>query len=391
MTELGAGLPARLIQVVARFRPDADGVGETALRIADILWKDHRVPSDFLVYYPPRPDRVLEIPDTFPHTIERLNAAGGDRIAGILDRHLAAASSSAVLLLHYAPYGYSPQGMPFWLPRLLERFVRGGGRLLTLFHELYALRRFPSKTFITSGIQRSIYRRILATSHAAFTSNESFLDIMRRDDRAQRPIHRIGICSTAGEPENPRPIHARKRRIAVFGRFVTRKQLYAIHLPMLQKIAKHLGIDEVADIGPVDDPRWLEENVLRPVGPMVRSYGTLSVEAASRLLEDSVVGALSYPYVLRGKSGIFAAYQAHATAILLFPHGHEQDPHEPGSWLVTAAEMLALNPGLLPARLQETASAGLQDYRQHRSANSMCQTLLAAMMELGNSAPAHRR
>jgi hypothetical protein len=53
--------------------------------------------------------------------------------------------------------------------------------------------------------------------------------------------------------------------------------------------------------------------------------------------------------------------------------------------------MLALNPGLLPARLQETASAGLQDYRQHRSANSMCQTLLAAMMELGNSAPAHRR
>src|ERR1700722_4355807 len=247
------GRPARLIQLVARFRPDADGVGETALRLADVLLKDHGVPSDFLVYRPPGSERVLEIPDGFPHSVQRLDAAAGVSITGMLDRPISGSVAPPILLLHYASYGYSAQGMPFWLVAELKRFVDRGGRLLPLFHELYALPRFPSKTFLTSRIQRGIFRRILALSEAAFTSSEEYLETAKRDNRARRPIHLIGICSSAGEPEHPRPLATRRRRIVVFGRFATRKDVYSRYLPVLEKVARHLGIEEIADIGPVDD------------------------------------------------------------------------------------------------------------------------------------------
>lgn len=394
MTDAASGLPARLIQLVARFRPEADGVGETALRLADVLWRDHGLPSDFLVYNPPSGDRVLEIPERFPHTVENLNRADAGSIAEVFDRRMAASARPSVLLLHYASYGYSPQGTPFWLAGFLERYVRRGGHLLTLFHELYALPRFPSKTFFTSGIQRRIYRRILAASEAAFTSNEDFLQTMRRDNRTGRPVSLIGICSSAGEPEQPGPLAARTRRMAIFGRFGTRKRLYELHLPALKRIAKHLAIDEIADIGSVDDAAWLEEKMLRPLGPMAHSYGALTVEAASRLLEDSVVGALSYPYALRGKSSVFAAYQAHAMAILLLPLEAQTSPgedteetREPGSWTLTPEELLEFPAGspALAERLQQAASQAFEHYGRHRSSRAMAAIVLPALQAAAGS------
>jgi hypothetical protein len=386
-------LPARLIQLVARFRPDADGVGETALRLADVFWKDDSLPSDFLVFKPPQPEPALEIPAHFAHTVERLNGAGKDALAHALDRLAAASRRPPVLLLHYASYGYSPNGTPFWLAAAMERFVRRGGRLLTLFHELYALPRFPSRTFFTSHLQRRVFRRLLAASEAAFTSNEDFLETAQRDNRAGRPIRLIGICSSAGEPESPRPLVRRKRRIAVFGRFATRRQLYALHLQALERVARHLDIEEIADMGAVDDPQWMEQHVLGRLGPLVHVYGSLPVEEASRLLEDSVAGALAYSYALRGKSSVFAAYQAHAAAILLFPEREPGFPAEilaemraPASWTLSAEEILELPVTLsaLPARLQQAASAGHKHYRTHRSAHAMAGIVLPALRTAGS-------
>ncbi|MGB6688242.1 MAG: hypothetical protein WBE76_10405 [Terracidiphilus sp.] len=386
MTEAKPGLPARIIQVVARFRPDADGVGETALNLANVLLGDHGVRSDFLVYNSPHPEPALEIADDFPHTIKRVLGAGAAPFNSALDRLAAAHGPAPVMLLHYVPYGYSRQGVPTWLPPAMERFTGRGGRLLSLFHELYALPRFPSRTLFTSWLQRRIFRRLLAASEFVFSSSQDFLEVIARNNYLRRPASLIGICSSAGEPENPKPLDQRARRLAVFGRFTTRKRLYENHLPQLAQVARHLGIEEIADIGAIEDPRWFDDQVAGRLGPLLRSYGTLGVSSASRLLEDSLVGVLDYPCFLRGKSSIYAAYQAHAAAILLFPAPGPADPHDEENWPLGADELLAL-PAQSPAlfdRLRDAAAAGHRHYRRHRSARSMVDTLLPALKVAGS-------
>jgi hypothetical protein len=387
VTEACPGLPSKLIQVVSRFRPDADGVGETALNLADALLRDHGIVSRFLVYNPPRAEPVLEMPDGLAHTIECLPRAHPADFNNALDRLLGSADPAPVVLLHYVPYGFSDQGTPFWLARSMERAVGRGARLVTLFHELYALPRFPTRTMITSWIQRRIFPRLLAPSESAFTSSEDFLAILRRRNDKHRPINLIGICSSAGEPAHPRLLKDRRRRLTVFGRFATRQHVYA-NLPALERIVQHLGIEEIADIGPIDDARWLDATVGSRFGSRLRVYGTLSVPAASQLLEDSLLGALAYPYFLRGKSSVFAAYQAHSTAILLLPGSEKNDLREPGSWSLSAEELLALPAQSLALfdRLQEAAGAGHEHYKQYRSARSMAATLLPALRAVASNA-----
>lgn len=373
--------PARLIQLVARFRPDADGVGETALRLADALASEHGIASDFLVWNPPR-DPVLG-PVNHPHSAMNLDAAPR-AFDDALARLSAGASRPPALLAHYASYGYSRHGIPFWLPRSLHRFKARGGHLITLFHELYAAPKLFSKTMIASAAQRHIYRRVLAMSDAAFTSNEDFLGAMRRDSHAEKPVSLIGICSSAGEPARPRPLAERKRRIAVFGRFVTRKDFYVRAMPMLARIAEHLGAEEIADIGAMEDPEWFNRQVAAPLGSLVKGYGTLPIEAASELMGDSAIGALAYPHFLTGKSSVFAAYQAHAMAILLIS---SQEFGEPplSSWPMGPEALLALpaRSSELWARLQESADSAHRHYQRHRSAHSMAATIFPALKAAG--------
>jgi hypothetical protein len=386
VTEATPGLPARLIQVVARFRPDADGVGETALNLANVLLTDHGIRSDFLVYNPPYPQPALEIADDFPHGIERVLGAGAAPFNSALDRLVGTHGPAPAMLLHYVPYGYSRQGIPTWLPPAIERFTGRGGRLLSLFHELYALPRFPSRTFFISWLQRRIFRRLLAGSEFVFSSSEDFLDVIARSNYRRRPASLIGICSSAGEPENPKPLDQRTRRLAVFGRFVTRKRLYENHLPELERVARHLGVEEIADIGAVEDIGWFEEQVAAHLGPMLRSYGALDVSAASRLLEDTLVGALEYPCFLRGKSSVYAAYLAHATAILLFPAPGPADPRDAENWPLGANDLLSL-PAHSPALfncLRDAAAAGHRHYRRYRSARSMAEAILPALRAVGS-------
>lgn len=378
MTQAVQGLPSRLIQLVPRFRPDVDGVGECALRLGDALAKSHGILSDYLVYNPPAAGAALEMPIPFPHTVERLAGAGAASLNRAVDRLPAASTGPRVMLLHYVSYGFSPNGTPVWLPPAIERFNARGGRLVTLFHELYADGRFPSRTFFTSWLQRRISRSLLAESTAAFTSSEAILARMQRMNAAHRPASLIGICSNAGEPENPKPLALRKRRIAVFGKFSTRRHLYSRYLPQLHRISQHFGIEEIADIGPVDDAEWMEKHVYRPAGGLVRGYGAMDAEAVSGLLEDSILGAVSYRYPLRWKSGVFAAYQAHAMAILLFLHEDEAEPRDPDDWCFSEERLLALPPDSL-TEMQRAASAGFEHYRRFRSADSMAETLLPAL------------
>jgi hypothetical protein len=377
-----ASLPSRIIQLVPRFRPDADGLGECSLNLGDALLKGYGIRSDFLVYNSPRQQSTLEMPDPFLHSLQTLGGGESGPLNSALDKLIANASEPPLLLLHYVSYGYSHNGTPVWLHRAMERFLAKGGRLVTLFHELFATGPFPSRTFFTSWLQHRVFRRLLSQSESVFISNEEYRRQIERDSAKQRPVSLIGICSNVGEPEDPKPLTARRRRIAVFGQFATRKHLYSNYLPDLLKVMDHLAVDEIADIGPVDDPEWMEANVVRPLGSRVHSVGTQSPAATSALLQDCILGALQYRYAMRWKSGVFAAYQAHAVPILLFPHHADEinpEPREPGDWCFSAEQLLALPPDSL-IELQRAATRGFQHYQQFRASRRMAECLIPALM-----------
>jgi hypothetical protein len=377
-----ARVPQRLIQLVPRFRPDADGVGECALTFGDALFKSHGIRSDFIAYNSPKPNSTLDMPNPLAHTLQRLGGGEAGPLNRALDALIANSSEPPVLILHYVSYGYSPSGIPWWLPGSLERFLGKGGRLVGLFHELFATGSFPSRTFFTSWLQRRIFRRLLAHSEAAFTSNEEFLASIERENKWHRPVNLIGICSNVGEPERPGPLALRRRRLAVFGQFFGRKSLYSLYLPVLRSVANHLGIEEIADIGPVDDPDWMRKHVYRGLGSLVHSYGTQTAAATSMLLEDSILGVVAYRYAMRWKSGIIAAYQAHAMPVLLFPNRDEvePEPRQPGDWCLSADQLFALAPGSL-VEMQSAATAGYQNYQRFRSSRLMVETILPALLQ----------
>src|SRR5262245_42265036 len=99
-----------IVHLVPRLGAASNGVADYARALAAALDSQHRIRSQI---------------------IESRSAAA---LAGPLER-------CDRLLLHYVNYGYSPRGCPFWLVRGLSgwRRQRPQARLLTVFHELYAL------------------------------------------------------------------------------------------------------------------------------------------------------------------------------------------------------------------------------------------------------------
>jgi len=73
-----------------------------------------------------------------------------------------------------------------------------------------------------------------------------------------------------------------------------------------------MGIERVVVLGHGDGSDW------STTGLHVEMVGTVGCEVASRLLAESRVGCLDYFDGCLGKSGIFAAYSAHALLPLLF-------------------------------------------------------------------------
>lgn len=371
-----------LFQLVPRFRPDVDGLGEFALRLGDELWKQTGIPSHFIVWLKPRSGGELEVDraEDFPHQITYVSSdtvfSGTPKgLERELER-IASQNHQPIILLHFTSYAFSKEGIAWWLPGILRRFVSRGGRVACFFHELYAKGRFPNKTWFSSGLQRRIFREILALSTVAISSNEEYVQIMHRSNLRQRPVILAAIGSNVGELLAPRPISERSRRMAIFGVYTSRKWFYEQHLPLLCTLIDRLGVEEVADIGTIGDAQQVLSWAGEKMGGRLHVYGALPASEVSRLLADSMFGAVNYDASLRSKSGIIAAYQAHGVPTILFtPVGHAPTQAVTSDAL-TVEQALAIPSSELRLRLEQTAAAGHEYYQRVRSYAAILRQIL---------------
>ncbi len=104
------------------------------------------------------------------------------------------------IILHYVNYGYQKRGLPVRLPSLLRRLRQAcGGRLVTIFHELYASAPPWRSAFWLQRMQKSITRTVARLSDACVVSSETMRDLLcRLAPQSGISIH--PVVSALGEP-----------------------------------------------------------------------------------------------------------------------------------------------------------------------------------------------
>ncbi len=262
----------RLIQIVPRLPRPADGVGSHAEVLAGALSARYGIETRFVT--------------------------GADFEA----------EENGPVLLHYVNYGYHRRGCPTGLVAGLARWRQsGGGRLITLFHEVWATGPPWRSSFWLAPLQQRLAAALVRLSTAMVTSLDLYGRMVHRW-AGGRPVRVMPVFSTVGEPAAVPPFGKRARRMVVFGGAGVRSRTWQEEGSALAAACRELEIEEILDVGP---PAGAPERI---GGLPVRALGVLPAAEVGSLLLGSRAGFLSYPPPFLPKSTIFAAYCAHGVA-----------------------------------------------------------------------------
>ncbi len=286
-----------LFVLVPRLPPAVDGLGDYGFYLAQQIYQDQGWQTHFLVGDPSWSGKSRG--EWFQAT------AVAQRSTAALEAVLP--SPPAVLLLHYVGHGYAPRGCPVWLVQALERWCAAGGRLVTMFHELYATEPLWSSVLFTSIPQKRLAVRLMRLSEICLTNCQNYATKICRFSRHQpQQVSTLPIFSNIGEVREPLPLSKRSLRLVIFGGKGTRLRVYQRSHRALAAVCETLKIQEILDIGPP-----LDQPLEFLTGIPIHALGIQSAQEISQVLGTAIAGFLNYPTAYLGKSGIFAAYCAH--------------------------------------------------------------------------------
>jgi hypothetical protein len=282
-------------------------------------------------------------------------------------------------LLHYGPYGYSGDGLPNQFTDVVQK-LGGDMRLLIFFHELVASGMPWQRAFWTKGVQKRSAVRLMEVADVAFTSNTKYRQVLESLNKAHRELIQIPIFSNVGEPNNLRPLRDRERTLVVFGQLATRLRLYNKHRQMLERICQRLRIEKVVDVGSGTS----SEIPLTIGGGQIVRAGWMEDQPMSDLMANSSAGIISYWPDIWEKSGVMAAYLAHALVPILVPFGKRSIP-EPDFVPYVSAEKIdrlaSSDDSVSDARLQAIADAAHDYYQRNQSLSHSTEVIARAVTQ----------
>ena len=231
------------------------------------------------------------------------------------------------VILHYVNYGYQKRGVPSrLLPVLRELRKKLGGRLLTIFHELYASGPPWKSAFWLQPWQIRIARLISDMSDVCVVSSETLLTQLKRlapDTRA----HVHPVPSNFGEPVlSPEQVaHRDPHRWVICGGTALIERSLRSFRTIVNRIPESFYPRELFVVGGNDNPAT--RSLLAGLEDIRSDYRPqLAVLEASQILSPSSFAWLDYfrqpgvPTAVLLKSTAFAAACAHAV-IPVLPHG----------------------------------------------------------------------
>jgi len=222
----------------------------------------------------------------------------------------ASALAGADVILHYSGYGYARRGAPLWLLRRLREARPHMRAFGVFFHELYADGPPWGSAFWLSPLQRHIAAELATLADFWLTNREGSARWL--NTHAPARLHGVlPVFSNLGESSVN---HGdRRAAVVVLGGAVLRAETYHAAGDALFDWVRRAGF-ELHDVGPpLAEPALAAR--LAEQGVVV--HGRLEADEAARLLSASTYGVLAYPVDYAAKSGVFAAYCAHAICPVL--------------------------------------------------------------------------
>ena len=230
------------------------------------------------------------------------------------------------VILHYVNYGYQKRGVPISLLPILRALRRNcRGRLLTVFHELYASGPPWKSAFWLRPLQVHIARSIAHISDGGVVSSEIMLAQLQRLRPGIRALVHP-VPSNFGEPQlsldqlSKRSPH---RWVICGGTVLVERSLRSL-CRILDKIPPFFWPHELIVLGGSDNPA-VRSLVASLAGVRTDYHPNITAAEASDILSNCSFGWIDYfhrsdvPVAAILKSTAFAALCAHGV-IAVFPH-----------------------------------------------------------------------
>jgi hypothetical protein len=367
---------ASLLQIVPGFKPDVNGLGDFARILGDVLWKKKSIQSHFAVY--DRPKKSFDPQQISPNTISYAAEATPQALLAHI-RDLCTRQKFDHVLIQYGSYAYSSKGMPLAFARAVEELA-STLRVSIFFHEVWATAMPWKRAFWTYPEQRKAALILARNAQVIFTSNSEYIRSLQRLNVPGAVIRKAPVISNVGEPDDPLPLSSRARQLVIFGQFSNRRVLYEQHLDALRDICKLLRIETIVDVGSGQSSIIL--SVVDAVE--VKRAGWMDEQQVSTLLSGSIAGLVCYTPDIWEKSGVIAAYQAHALVPILVPLQKRVTPEPAYLPYVSVASLaqLAAQDGVVPdSELQSIADASHAYYVVNQSVNHCADVISDSMFQ----------
>lgn len=218
------------------------------------------------------------------------------------------------IICQYSGYGFNRHGAPQWLADALEKKPSwfATGRVVSIFHELYATGWPWQRAFWQSSQQQAVAIRIARASDALMTNRAASARWLERvTGRLKGSIPSLPVPSNVGEPEEVLRWDSRPPFAILFGgtRF-KRPFLEGNSAIMTFELCKSLNIGTIYEIGQRSD---IGEWTFQHRGVKIIQKGILPAAQVSEYLLAARMAFVDYFSGYYGKSGIVAAAAAHGT------------------------------------------------------------------------------
>ena len=287
----------KIIQICPTFPPNTGGVGNYTKLLADFL-KKKKINSKILVS------------DHLDNRNKKQSSFGKNKnLSSLLEK-----INSNVVILHFSGYGYATRGLCFNLIKSLEKWKQNNKnrKLITIFHEIYAIGPIYRMSFWTSLPQKYLAKKLLKLSNVALVTSKQNNITLSSFDKKKIIIY-SNVFSNIGEIKKNKKFHARKNIAIIFGNTYQKQILYKdilVNKNQYDAILKKMSIKKIIDIGPkIEISKQIKFIDIFRVGVKSKKYISL-------LLRNSKAGLVFYPVNQMTKSGIIAAYASHGLVII---------------------------------------------------------------------------
>jgi hypothetical protein len=288
------------------------------------------------------------------------------------------------ILLHYVNYGYQKRGVPFGLLSILRRIRRHHrGKLLTVFHELYASGPPSSSAFWLQPLQIHLTKSVARLSDECIVSSENFSrELQRLAPRAR--IHLHPTPSGLEEPSlSPTQIGSRgPHRWVIVGGTVLAERSLRSFVRVIQWIPEPIAPRTLFVLGGNENPA--SRSLLAELAIESDYRPRIASTDASEILRTCSFTWFNYfhrPDIETSvvlKSSAFAAACAHAV-IPIFPHRAApisiDGDHLPGPFFIETEDRKVPELEELP----RIAADVYNWYQRHASSERLAQGIAHAL------------